>query len=56
MNLAQNVKTIKPLPGGFLGGEKYIVANIYFKFALDQKKLFIDCNGDASAVFFIILS
>jgi hypothetical protein len=34
-------KTIKPVSkGGMLGGEKYIVSSILFKFAVDHKGLF----------------
>eukprot|EP01091_Cochliopodium_minus_P016198 TRINITY_DN5993_c0_g1_i1.p1 TRINITY_DN5993_c0_g1~~TRINITY_DN5993_c0_g1_i1.p1 ORF type:complete len:1174 (+),score=399.27 TRINITY_DN5993_c0_g1_i1:76-3597(+) len=42
-------KTIKPKDvGGVIGGEKYIVNNILFKFAVDHHKLLGE-NGDAYA-------
>eukprot|EP01091_Cochliopodium_minus_P008352 TRINITY_DN1876_c1_g1_i2.p1 TRINITY_DN1876_c1_g1~~TRINITY_DN1876_c1_g1_i2.p1 ORF type:complete len:1315 (-),score=354.21 TRINITY_DN1876_c1_g1_i2:100-3675(-) len=40
-------KTIKPInKGGILGGEKFVVGNILFKFAIDKNNLF---NGNTNA-------
>ena len=40
-------KTIKPIKlGGIIGGEKYKVNNILFKFAIDKENIF---GGDHSS-------
>eukprot|EP01090_Pellita_catalonica_P018797 TRINITY_DN6182_c0_g1_i1.p1 TRINITY_DN6182_c0_g1~~TRINITY_DN6182_c0_g1_i1.p1 ORF type:complete len:798 (+),score=103.87 TRINITY_DN6182_c0_g1_i1:52-2394(+) len=40
-NLPNEHKTVKPISGcGFAGGEKFKVANIFFKFAIDHNNLF----------------
>ena len=42
------LKTIKPAKmGGFAGGDKYLVNNIMFKFAVDSKNLF---DSDEAAI------
>jgi hypothetical protein len=48
--LPDNRKTIKPdrRVGGLIGGEKYVVNNILFKFAMDVNRVF-QCNDELAA-------